>query len=155
MQHARDVMVPARTVEPELDIPGLARLLLDEDLDGVCVVQGDALVGVVTAMDLVFRSKKVHPPVTFALLELVLELGRRRTEKELAKITAATVGGLMTGEVVTVAPDTPLDEIASHMVEQHLTLLPVLDSHGALVGVVTKDAMVQETLRQVAGMAAD
>lgn len=151
MEHARDVMVAAHPVHPALSIPELARLLLDEDLDGVCVVRDDKLVGVVTAMDLVFRRKKVHTPFTFALLDLVLEFGRGRTERELEKITAATVGQLMTADVVTARPDTPLDEIATWMVEQHLTVVPVLDD-GQLVGVVTKPAIVRETLDRVAGL---
>lgn len=149
MLHARDLMEPARTVSPELSIPGLARRLLELEVDGVCVVDaGDRLVGVVTAMDLVFREREIHPPVTIAILDLVLQLGRGRTERELAKIAAVSVSELMTRDVVTVGPDTPLPEVASRMVDQHLSLVPVVDG-GSLVGVVTKRAIVLGALRRL------
>jgi CBS domain-containing protein len=144
-------MEPAATVGVELDLAGLAQRLLAADVEGVCVVDpSERLIGVVTGMDLVFREKKVHPPATVALLDLVLTFGAKRTERELEKMAALTVGQLMTRAVVTAVPDTPLDELATRMVDDHLSLIPILDGV-ALVGVVTRRGMIRATLRHLLG----
>lgn len=148
---AREVMEPALVVGPELSIGGLARLLVDKDADGVCVIEGGNLVGVATAMDLVYREKEIHGPTVVAVWDLVLQLGFARAQREAEKIGAADVGGLMTREVVTVTGDTPLVEVATRMVEDHLSLVPVLEE-GVLVGAVTRRSVVAAVLRQVAGL---
>ena len=143
MRHARELMRPALTVAPATTIADLARLLLAEGSDGACVVEDGALVGIVTAMDCIFRGKRVHVPPVFVLLDIVIPLERpERTREELRKLGAATVGGLMTRKVVTVTPDSPVDVLATKMVEQHLTVLPVVDQ-GALVGMVTKPDLLR------------
>jgi CBS domain-containing protein len=149
--YARDLMVPPTTTRPDQPLADLARTLLDSDQDAVCVVDDDgALVGVVTGMDLVYREKRVHLPTTLVVWELVLQLGARRTERDLEKIAAARVDQLMTRDVVTAAPDTPLDLLATQMVEQHLSVLPIVEG-GRLVGVVTRRAMVRTALEHVLG----
>jgi predicted transcriptional regulator len=144
MKTARDVMEPPSfTVEPGMPVAELARILHDRQLDGVCVVQDGALVGVVTAMDLVFKEKRLHLPTMIYFLDIwfPLELpGRQQHEAE--KIAAAKVDTLMTRDVVTAAPGTPLEEVASWMVEQHLSLVPVVEG-GKLVGVITKPRILQ------------
>lgn len=149
MRVAADVMEPAREVPPDLSIPAVARILVEEDLDGVCVVDEGRLVGVVTAMDLVFRERKVRTPVVVALLDAVLSFGADRTRKDLEKIGAVRVSGLMTPDPVTVGPATPLDEVATRMVDEHLSVVPVLDGD-RVVGVVSRHSMVRATLREVA-----
>lgn len=151
MKVARDVMEPAALVSPSLDVTELARHMLASDVEGVCVVGADGrLVGVVTGMDLVFREKKVHPPVMVALLDIVLSFGAKRTQRELEKMAAMTVDHLMTREVVSGLPETPIDEVATWMVEQHLSMIPILD-HGAPIGVVTRRGMIAATLRHLLG----
>jgi len=150
VQHARDVMVKPVVVRPTTSVADLARRLLEHDVDGVCVVDEGELVGVVTAMDLVEREAPVHAPVMFALLDMVLTFGQRRTEEELRKISATDVAGLMTTEVVTASSSTELTTVAGWMAEQHLSMIPVVDE-GKLAGVVTRRSMVRHTLRRLAG----
>ncbi len=139
---ARDVMRPPRTVPPEMPVRDLAALLLAERIDGVCVVQGDALVGVVTAMDLVFQEKAIHLPSFFVFLDAFIPThSGAKAEHELRKITGATVADIMSVEVVTVGVDEPISELASHMVDDHLSLLPVVEGE-RLVGLIDKRAML-------------
>ena len=58
------------------------------------------------------------------------------------KIAGADVGDVMTDSPVTVEPDTPIDQIASLMVDRHITVLPVTES-GKLVGMVTKPGILR------------
>ncbi len=144
MQHAHQFMDKSPlTVTAELSVIDLSRLLLDNNADGACVIdEKKRLIGVVTTMDLVFREKRVHMPSFFAFMDAVLPLGLERTEQELLKISGTTVGAIMSRNVQKVDPDARLDVIAARMVEDHLTIVPVVDN-GQLVGVITKKVLLQ------------
>ena len=151
MQVARDVMEPAALVGPAMELVELAERMLAADVEGLCVVDDDGiLVGVVTGMDLVYREKRVHAPSTFALLDLVIQIGARRTVRELEKIGATKVDELMSRELVVVEPHTPLDQIATRMVEDRVSMIPVVEG-GRPVGVVTRRAMIAVALRHLLG----
>jgi CBS domain-containing protein len=151
MQVASDIMVPAALTGPDVDLKALARELLAADVEGMCVVDTDGkLVGVVTGMDLVFREKQVQPPTTFALLDLVLQFGARRTVRELEKIGATRVDELMTSEVLVAAPSTTLEKLATMMVDNHVSMVPIVED-GRPVGVVTRRVMIATALRHLLG----
>jgi CBS domain-containing protein len=146
MKTAADVMEQSTPrVHPELDVASLARLFVDRGLDGACVVDRDSgsLLGVVTAMDLVYQEKQVHIPTFFIFFEGALPLDRPSAlESELAKISGATVKEIMSKPAISVGPRTGIDELASLMVEKHLTILPVFED-GHLLGVVTKRGILR------------
>ena len=142
------------TVQVELPVPDLARLLLSERLDGVCVVKDGRCVGVVTTMDLIFQEKRVHLPSFVTVMEMVLPVGNRQALKELEKVTGSVVRDIMTADPVTVSFDASLALIATLMVEQHLTLLPVVNG-GRLVGVVTKPDVLRAAFVDVTQEEAD
>jgi CBS domain-containing protein len=57
-----------------------------------------------------------------------------------------TVAQVMTSELFTVNPETPLKEAIRILVERRISGLPVVDEHGKLVGVLSEsDLMWQET----------
>lgn len=150
MKVARDVMETPRVVRPDQPLTELAEALIAEPADAICVVEGERLSGVITGMDLVYREKRVHSPTTITVLDLVLQLGARRTEREIEKMAAVRVSELMTREVVTVRPDAPVDEVATQMVEKHLSMVPVVEG-GRLIGVVTRRGMVRLALSHILG----
>ena len=145
MQTAADVMVDALVVTPETPVRALAEQLAQTGADGACVVADGRLVGVATTMDLIFRETSIHIPTAFILLDAVITLPgqQARMERELERIAAATVEELMTRDPVTVSATSTVQECADKMVRKHLSLLPVVDAQGALLGVVTKTAMVR------------
>jgi signal-transduction protein with cAMP-binding, CBS, and nucleotidyltransferase domain len=146
MRHATDAMHPAVTLDPATSIPDLAKTLLQAEADGVCVVDEDGkLLGVVTAMDLVFREAPVHAPAYVALFDLVLGFGQEKTKKDLARIQAQTAGELMTHDVRIATPETRLMDVAGWMRDEHLSMIPVV-WEGDILGVVTRRSMVQHTL---------
>jgi CBS domain-containing protein len=53
------------------------------------------------------------------------------------------VGEVMTRDVTTVTPETPVREIARLMVEQRVSALPVVDAAGRLVGLVSEGDLLQ------------
>lgn len=52
-------------------------------------------------------------------------------------MTQLTVNDLMTVDPETVTPDTPLREVLTKLREDNCRQLPVLNSHGQLVGIIT------------------
>ncbi|MCA1986607.1 MAG: CBS domain-containing protein, partial [Desulfovibrio sp.] len=67
-------------------------------------------------------------------------------EGEIAKMTAATVGGLMTKDVVSVTLETTIEEVANLMVDRRYHTLPVLDG-ARLVGVIGKEDLLRVIAR--------
>jgi len=139
MQTAHDILqANPPTISPTANVTALAQVLVDHNLEGICVVDDDGhLIGVATAMDLIFQEKRPRMPAVFTLLDGVFTLGLSRTRDELAKIAGTSVADIMTSKPRTVSPTTPLDEIATLMVHQHITVVPVVDGP-RLVGSITK-----------------
>ncbi len=148
---AGDVMDRAPlTVSGDTSLDDLAQHLIKGRLDGACVVDdGNRLVGVITTMDLIFQEQQARPPHVFAFLDAVFAFDRRRQRKAfIRKLTGNAVADIMTVDVITAQIDTPLSTIAEQMVEQHLTVLPVVDGDGGLLGMVDKRAMLQAAFTQ-------
>jgi CBS domain-containing protein len=144
--HARDILIEALTVGPDCSVRDLAVLLLDRGLDGACVVESNQLVGVVTTMDLVFQEKQVHLPTILNFLDFAIPLEPpSRLRAELDKIAGTTVQEIMTREPLTVGPERLVSEVARMMVEQHLTIVPVVED-GKLLGMITKQALLRSVL---------
>ena len=63
-------------------------------------------------------------------------------ERDLQRMAASTVGEVMSREPFTITPQTPLDEIATVMVEKRFYSLPVVEE-GRLVGIVGMEDMLR------------
>jgi CBS domain-containing protein len=150
MLKAIDIMTPDPvTLAPDTDIRTAATLLLDKKINGAPVVDAKGrLVGVLCQSDLVAQQKQVTMPSVFAMLDGFIALSSRDDfERELQKIAATNVAQAMTKDPKTVSPQTPLEEIATVMVNEKLYTLPVVDS-GKLVGVVGKEDILRTLLGQ-------
>ena len=109
---ARDIMSsPVKTIDLYRTMEEAGRLLLRYGHTGMPVVDGDEVVGIISRRD---ADKAV-----------MHDLGH------------APVKGFMTSKVITIAPDTPLNEIQKMVVEYDVGRLPVVD-RGRLVGVVSR-----------------
>jgi len=135
------------TLSPETDIRTAATLLLEKKINGAPVVDATGkLVGVLCQSDLVAQQKQVTLPSVFAMLDGFIALSSRDDfEREMQKIAATNVAQAMTSDPKTVSPQTPLEEIATAMVNEKLYTLPVVDA-GKLVGVVGKEDILRTLL---------
>jgi CBS domain-containing protein len=58
-----------------------------------------------------------------------------------------TAKDIMTKEVVTVKPETSIEELASILVTHGISGVPVVDASGALYGIVTEDDLISRNKR--------
>jgi CBS-domain-containing membrane protein len=140
MLKAKDIMTREVIVVNETDsVRDLAVTLLTHKINGVPVVdETNQVIGVVTESDLIFQNKKVHIPTAVAILDSFLFLERpEKMKKEIEKISGSTVGDICSAELVSVDPETPIDEVATIMAEKKVHTLPVM-SDNELVGVIGK-----------------
>ncbi len=109
---ARDIMsTPVKTIAQYRTMEEAGRIMLRYGHTGMPVVDGEKVVGVISRRD--------------ADKAIVHELGH------------APVKGFMTTEVITVSPDTSINEIQKMVVEYDIGRLPVVDQ-GRLVGIVSR-----------------
>jgi CBS domain-containing protein len=112
------------------------RLMLDNRVSGVPVLDDHGkLVGILTEGDLLRRSEtgtERHRPRWLDILR-----GPGRMAEEYVRTHGRRVEAIMTGEVVSVTEDAPLDEIVALMERHRIKRVPVLKGE-ALVGMVSR-----------------
>ena len=140
---ARDVMVsPVITVGENETVRDVAKLPIAKSISAVPVVDGAGkLVGIVTEADLLHRAEVgTERPVSWWLS---LISGDRALAEEYVKSHAVKVNDVMTRNVKTADPETPLHEIADLFEEQHIKRVPIVSKGGDLVGIVSRANIIQ------------
>jgi CBS-domain-containing membrane protein len=149
MLTARDIMTrEVVSIRPEASVEELAKLLEEHRISGVPVLdKTGGLVGVVTQSDLVQRSRDLELPPALNILDfhLFLEMPSH-FKKRLEKLLGNKVKDVMTADPLSIAPDTPVNEIAGLMTAQGVHTLPVL-AEGKLVGIVGKLDLIRGLAR--------
>lgn len=130
------------TVGPDMAVRKFAELLIKKGISGAPVVEKGRLLGVVLEEGLILQDKKVHLPTLVNILNGVFAIGEKRFETEMKKIAALTVAGIMEEKTMTLSPETPVEEVATVIIEKGIHYFPVLNK-GKLVGVVTKKDIVR------------
>jgi CBS domain-containing protein len=133
MHHAdkkiRDVMTPnPRTIEPSTPIVEAARLMRDQDVGPLPIVEGDRVVGILTDRDIVVRAIA--------------------DGKDPQSTTARDVASK---QLITVDPEQTLDEATKLMAKHQVRRLPVCEEDGRIVGIVAQADIAIEAPAQEAG----
>ena len=142
---AKDIMTTDLiAVSPEMEITTAARLLLDNRINGVPVVDDTGkLLGILCQSDLIVQQKKLPLPSLFTFLDGIFPLSSmKQIEKEAKKITATTVAHAMTENPIFIRPDTSIETIAELMTEKKFHTLPVVEND-ILVGIVGKEDVLK------------
>ena len=140
MLTAADIMTTnVHTINEDADINDLAKMFVEHKVNAMPVLDKEgALVGMVSQTDLVEQDKPLHIPTVISLFDWVLYLeSPKKFSEEVSKVTARRVGDICEKELVTCAPETPVSEVASMMVDNKVHLVPVVDEQG-MVGVVAR-----------------
>lgn len=112
------------TVRPDLPVTEAQALMKREKIHHLPVLdRDDRLVGIVAEKDLLYASPS--PATTLSVYEMSSLLAKLKVEK------------VMTGKVITVAEDVPIEEAARIMADAGVGGLPVLRGR-VLVGIITE-----------------
>jgi CBS domain-containing protein len=137
------------TVKAETTLREIA-VIFDERRFGSLPVMDNSgkLIGIVTASDLIEQGRSLHIPTVISLFDWVIPLESEKSlERELHKMTAQTVGEILTTEVVTVSSSEPVSKAADVMSYHKLHALPVVDN-GELVGMVSRIDIIRNLIKK-------
>ncbi len=141
----RDIMTsPAVSVGPDADVRTIARLLVENDIDGLPVADSSGKVlGMVTEGDLIVRNANLHFPRFLQIMDARIFLENpRHFEEETRKMLGATARDLMSSPAIVVSADDEMEKAATLMVEKHVHGLPVVEG-GRLMGMITRSDLVR------------
>lgn len=134
-ERVADVMSKPVTVGPDASLAEVERILQETGYNGLPVVDGDALVGFVTSLDLLAAfasSEAIVPPYE--------------------QIMGRPVASVMAADPLVVQPRTPLPRALEKMVSTRNKSFPVVDPHGSrLVGVVAREDIMRALRRAASG----
>jgi CBS domain-containing protein len=138
----RDVMVaPVVTVGPSATVQEVAKLFLQKKISAVPVLDGKGkLVGIVSEGDLLHRVEAGTERHRSWWLRALVD--GDTLASEYVKSHSRKVSDVMTRDVITVSPQTPLHEVAAVMEKNAVKRLPVLEN-GQLVGIVSRANLLQ------------
>ena len=143
---AQDIMKKNVITVKETDtVEDVAKVLLEYGIGGVPVVKEDGrVVGIITEGDLIYQGKKFKIPAFIEILGGVFYFDEpRRIEKDLKKMVATKAVDVMSTKVTSVEENTPLEDIATLMVEKEINRVPVVDSQGKLVGIISRQDIIR------------
>ena len=153
IQTVADVMTPGViTVRPETDYQHVLNLLIEHEISAVPVVDdSNRVLGIVSEADLATK-------VEFATVWPVQHgqsQSARRQRAAAAKSVAGTAGELMSAPAVTVDRDASVAAAARRMADAHVKRMPVVDSDGRLIGIVSRRDLLRTHLRSDVQIRAD
>ena len=139
---AADVMTTSVvTVDPDATAQEAAAQMLRHRISALPVIDASGkLVGIVSEGDLMLRSELGTERERSWWLELLT--ANRTLAADYVKAHGRKVSELMTSDVITARPDTPINAIALLLEKHAIKRVPILDQ-GKLVGVVARANLVQ------------
>jgi CBS domain-containing protein len=139
---AADVMTSkVITVGPDAQLQAVAQTLLANRISAMPVVAADGkLVGIISEGDLMRRVESGTERRRSWWLELMT--GREALAAEYVKEHSRKVSDVMTREVITVKPETPLGEIATVLERNGIKRVPVVQD-GKVVGIISRANLLQ------------
>src|SRR5262247_548512 len=134
---AHDVMTWGTiTVEPEASVARAVRLMLQNKISGLPVVDDKGrLLGIVTEGDFLRRDELGTQRQRPRWLEFLL--GPGRLAAEYVQASGQKVAQVMTPEVKTITSESPLEEVVRLMERHRVKRLPVVQD-GKLIGIVSR-----------------
>jgi CBS domain-containing protein len=126
---SRDV----RTTTPEAILKESLELLAKERLNGLVVVEGDKVVGLITKAD-IFRA--ILPTQADIAEDESYMKDLEFIEERIFKCLETRVGNIMGKPVFTLSGNTPIVKAGTTMLLQKIKQIPVVDD-GRLVGIIT------------------
>ncbi|MEZ2242761.1 CBS domain-containing protein [Microcoleus sp.] len=139
------------TARVEMSVKEAIKILADRRISGLPVVDhNDLLIGVISESDLMWQETGATPPTYIMVLDSVIYLENpSRYEQELHKALGQTVGEVMSRDPVSITPEKSIQEAAKLLHERHIHRLPVLDTAGKVIGILTRGDIVRAMVAEL------
>jgi CBS domain-containing protein len=132
------------TVAENAPLADVVGKLLDSAVKRVIVLDAAGrLAGIITDTDIVAR---VDPDERPGLLTLLRSRWSAEAQRQVQRAYGQRAADVMTRPVVTVRETAPVHEAQTLTVERHIKRLPVLDTAGGVVGIVSRPALLAAAL---------
>jgi CBS domain-containing protein len=149
--NANDVMVTnVIAVGPNASVQEVADILLTNRISAAPVVDDHGeLIGIISEGDLIRRAELGTERRRSWWLEIFASESKEALAIEYVKSHASKVGDVMTREVITTTPGTPLRDVAALLEKNRIKRVPIVE-RGKMVGIVSRANLVQAlaTLRK-------
>lgn len=143
---AKDVMTKnVITVKLDMAVKDLASVMSEKSIGGAPVVDDNGrLVGMVTESDLIVQDARLQYPTYLHLLDgfIYWPASAAKFNEEFKKALGATVGEIMTKNVVTAGAEATIEDLATLMIDKDVGRIPIVDSDHKVIGIVTKHDVV-------------
>lgn len=146
---AKDIMTEILlTVAPEATIREIAKVLVDNRISGVPVVEASGkLVGIVSEGDLLHKEVTPRLPDVINILGAIIYYhGVERYNEDFKKMMAKTAREIMTPHVLTVGADAEVGEIGKLLISHNIKRVPVVDDAGQLIGMISRTDIIKTLL---------
>jgi len=112
------------TIGPPATIRTASKVMRDKGVGSLIVCENDKAVGIITERDILTRvtAKKIEP-------------------------ATINVGKVMSTPLISIPPETSVEDAARLMMKNNIRRLPVSDSEGRFVGIVTERDIMQGLLK--------
>ncbi|MDQ2096248.1 MAG: CBS domain-containing protein [Tychonema bourrellyi B0820] len=139
------------TARVEMSVKEAIKILADRRISGLPVVDhNDLLIGIISESDLMWQETGATPPTYIMVLDSVIYLENpSRYEQELHKALGQTVGEVMSRDPVSITPEKSVREAAKLLHERHIHRLPVLDTAGKVIGILTRGDIVRAMVAEL------
>ncbi len=135
---AQDVMSKPVTIGPDTSIRETEALLEERGFNSLPIVDPDGvLIGVVTSLDLLrafgFDDETILP--------------------QYERVMKKPVSGIMSKDLMTIRPRTPLTRVLEKLVASRTKSVPVVDDEDRVIGIVAREDLMEALRRADAGEA--
>jgi CBS domain-containing protein len=132
---AGEAMRSPITIGPGERVIHARRIMLDNDISRLLVLENDSLVGIITENDIARSLRAFRDIVTGS--------------KQDNRIKNLLVEDIMTRAVTTVKSNTPIKEVVDLVLEKNLGGMPVVNLKDEVVGVITRRSLVETISKKV------
>lgn len=140
---AKDIMNECVTAcVPETKLEDAVRTLAEQEISGMPVIDAtERVVGIISENDLLLSDQLEPPRLKTALFGIYMP--RESVMERMAEARGLRVMDVMTKNVISFGPDTPVDEIAAAMVDKRINRVPILDEGRHLLGIVSRADIIR------------
>ena len=129
---------PSVTITPDTPFQDALKLMHEHHFRRLPVIDKQGkLVGIVSERDLLYASPS--PATSLNVWEMHYLLSKIQVRE------------IMTKDVITTTPDTPIEDAACLMAENKIGGLPVVDDHNQVIGVITETDVFKTFVEMFAG----